>query len=128
MAYLIDGRDAAGDAYIDAIDSLPDNDLKYVDVGTRNNRLRISTWPGGLQLLHYRPDGSSWVARRVLNKDEVKILVAGFLTNRNDWTAQLDWEQVEVTSREARYRTVRILLMAVIAVVLALLLVKLIGH
>lgn len=128
MAYRINGRDAEGDAYLAAIDSLPDNELKYVDIGFRNNRLRISTWEGGLKLLDFRPDGSSRAARKVMSKDEVKILVASFLTNHDGWKVRLDWEQIEISSREAWYRTARLLLIAVTVIVITLLALKFIRH
>lgn len=58
-------------------------------------------------------------------RDQESSLIDGFLEDRKDWHAALEWEQVALSSREGTRRTVRVLVIGAILVALGLLLVRL---
>ena len=122
MTYLIDGKPAQGEDYALAIESLPIDDLDCVQIGTPDRGyVSVSTIAGGFLVTDERPDGSSWAARSALTKEQVKNLVASFLSGSDKWRTGLEWELVVLTRQEGRRRTMRILLIGAVVVALALL-------
>lgn len=127
-AYLIDGRAAQGEDYTAAIDSLPVDDLGFfrVKVPARGT-LMVSTYPDGFLVTDERLDGSSWTSP-VLAKDRVKKVVGLFLEGDEDWRKGLQWELTTLSPTEARYRTLRVVLIGIVLVALVSWLVRLFTH
>ncbi len=123
-SYFIDGREARGDDYARAIDELPSDDLGYIRIEIpEGSTVMVSTYPGGFLVTDERTDGSSWTTP-TLPKDRVKDLIASFLRGGDTWREGLQWELTTLTTRDAWWRTLRLLLIGAVVIALALWLTK----
>ena len=110
--YFINGREAQGEDFAEAIEALPNSAEYYpaeVSIGIPDNRtLTICNWPGGHFVIIER--GPEWRSTP-LTKEQVKAVVASFL-NAEEWRKGLQWELKGVATKNDRRRMLAIFLFA----------------
>jgi|GEM_PF-1998156 len=119
VTYMINGVAAEGDAYVRAIDALPEGELDLVFTLPEKGSLALFGISGEFTVQRQLPDGSIWCLGPYISTDDAKKLVAGFLADPEDWRAGLDWWQLGLSTREGWHRIARILVIGVIVVALA---------
>ncbi len=124
-SYFLDGKEARDDDYIRAIEMFPDDDIGFVRITIPNEGiLLVSSHPAGYVITNERLDGSSWLSP-VLDKEQIRELIELFLDRDENWRGAFEWELFSVTTKDAAFRTSRILLIGAVLIALALWLVRL---
>jgi hypothetical protein len=116
--YFIDGKEAQGEDYAEALEALPsaEDHPAEVCIETPNNRtLMVCNWPGGRFLvIDKRPDGSEWRSQP-LGREQVRAVVVSFL-NGEEWRKGLQWELEGLAAEDNRRGMLVILLVAVLII------------
>ena len=115
--YLLDGKEARGEDYLAAIDSVaaaPTHDPAWVCVRVAGvGTLVVSTGLGGLSIDDERSDGSTWT-KYELTKQEAKALVATFLDGSTNWRSETGWELTKLATKQAIRRMLWIVLSGIV--------------
>ena len=118
--YLINGKEAQGEDYAEAIEALPsaEDHPAEVCVETADNRaLTVCNWPGGRFLLIDRMSDGSGCRSPALSKEQAKAVVVSVL-NGDEWRKGLQWELGGQATKYARRRMLAVLLVAATLVAL----------
>lgn len=130
--YLIDDNNASGNDYLAALQELNANDKDSVSF-SMSKKSRMSVYIGNsyegnecikrLIIWLHKEDRSIWQWKTdVKERDSVQGYVAAYIAGDMSWAEALTWEQISLSTAEARRRVLRLLIPGVIIIGLVLLL------